>query len=251
MRITIFTSNQARHNHLIRLLAREHEVYAVQECNTVFPGEVDDFYRKSPVMQEYFGKMLEAERKVFGLPRFDRVLDKRVTRLPVKMGDLNMLTSEHLAQALRSDIYVVFGASYIKGWLIDHLVKNNAYNIHMGISPQYRGSSTNFWAMYHKRYDMVGATIHKLTKELDSGPIYFTSRPKIAYDAFEFGMRAVEEAHLAFEDALGDLAYWEPCKQDRSLELSYTKNKDFTDEVAQEYLDNLPTIEAIGEGMRK
>ena len=45
MNITVFTSNQPRHISLINSLARiSDRVYAIQECNTVFPGEVKDFY---------------------------------------------------------------------------------------------------------------------------------------------------------------------------------------------------------------
>ena len=76
-----------------------------------------------------------------------------------------------LQAALSSDIYIVFGASFIKGWLVDFLIKNKAINIHMGLSPYYRGSSCNFWAMYDNNPNYVGATIHYLSKGLDSGEI--------------------------------------------------------------------------------
>ena len=115
----------------------------------------------------------------------------------------------------------------------------------MGISPQYRGSSTNFWAMYHGRYECVGATIHRLTKGLDSGPIYCHSYPDKAYEAFEFGMRSVEQAHKDLVEQLYTLKGMIPYPQDKSLELSYTRNAHFTDEVAQEYLGRLPTVEQI------
>src|SRR5690606_39404976 len=69
-----------------------------------------------------------------------------------------------LADALDSDVYVVFGASYIRGPLIDYLVARGAINIHMGVSPYYRGSSCNFWALYDGRPEYVGATIHKLSR---------------------------------------------------------------------------------------
>ena len=57
MSVAVFTSNQPRHLSLIRSLARVFDtVYAVMECNTVFPGQVADFFRKSDVMQDYFGR---------------------------------------------------------------------------------------------------------------------------------------------------------------------------------------------------
>ena len=47
MKITIFTSNQPRHISLINKLSFIcDEVYAIQECNTVVPGQVQDFLRR-------------------------------------------------------------------------------------------------------------------------------------------------------------------------------------------------------------
>ena len=54
--------------------------------------------------------------------------------MSVKSGDLNLLSRDQFEAALNSDVYVVFGASYIKGWLSDFLVEKDAINIHMGIS---------------------------------------------------------------------------------------------------------------------
>ena len=125
---------------------------------------------KSETMQNYFKKVIEAEEKIF---ENDFSLGSNVKTLSARMGDLNFFKKNDLEFALNSDIYIVFGASYIKGWLIDFLLKKNAINIHMGISPYYRGSSCNFWATYHKNYHLVGATIHLLSEGLDSGKILY------------------------------------------------------------------------------
>ena len=61
------------------------------------------------------------------------------------MGDLNYLNLNNLKKFLSSDIYIVFGSSYIKGKLVDFLIKK-AINIHMGVSP-YWGCDCNFWAL--------------------------------------------------------------------------------------------------------
>ena len=67
MKVTIFTSNQRRHISLTNRLAEiSDEVFCVQECNTVFPGKVEDWFGKSEVMQTYFGYVMAAEKKIFG-----------------------------------------------------------------------------------------------------------------------------------------------------------------------------------------
>ena len=69
-------------------------------------------------------------------------------------------------------------AVYIKGPLVNFLIKKKAINIHMGISPYYRGADCNFWAMYDGNSHLVGATIHMLSKGLDSGSILYHAMSK-------------------------------------------------------------------------
>ncbi len=237
MKITVFTSNQPRHVALInRLSSISDKTYAVMECNTVFPGKVQDFFQKSDLMNEYFSNVIKAEKTLFGDISF---LTSNVRVLPVKSGDLNHFNYDQLSDALQSDIYIVFGASYIKGWLIDFLVENKAYNIHMGLSPYYRGSSCNFWALFDGKPEYVGATIHLLTKGLDNGPILYHAVPKFIDDnPFEFTMRAVEAAQKSLIERIAnnEIINFVPQTQDKSFEIRYTKNADFTDEVVSEFL---------------
>lgn len=256
MKITVFTSNQPRHCSLIhRLSTLADEVYAIQECNTVFPGLVKDFHQKTPIMQDYFAKVIAAEERVFGSPGFSQSkASTPIHTLAIKMGDLSRLKLENLGPALDSDIFVVFGASFIKGDLIDFLVERGAYNIHMGISPFYRGAACNFWALHDGNPGFVGATVHLLTKGLDSGPMLFHALPKPQeVDPFVLGMRAVEIAHQGFCEYLksGQLNQLNPQPQDKSLEIRYSKVAEFTDEVAQSYLDTAPSPQKVFELMSK
>lgn len=237
MKITVLTSNQPRHLSLIAGLSEiAEEVFAIQECTTVFPGEVEDFYRRSEVMQRYFARVIAAEAKVFGRPRFHPA---RVRSLSLKMGDLSRLPTDVLSTALGADAFVVFGASYIRGPLVEALIAKGAINIHMGTSPYYRGSSCNFWALYDGRPDYVGATLHRLSAGLDSGDMLFHAFPENADDdPFVYGMLAVRAAHRGLCQRLADgsLLTTSPQRQDRSAQLRYTRNSDFTDAVAEEYL---------------
>ena len=246
MKITVFTSNQPRHIHLLKKLAGIAEtVYAVQECNTVFPGQVKDFFNNSAVMQQYFQKVMQAEKNIFGQVSF---LPSNVKSLAIKMKDLNQLPMSALSDAMHSDCYVVFGSSFIKGELIEFLVKNKALNIHMGVSPYFRGSSCNFWAAYLGRPDMVGATIHMLSAKLDAGDMLYHALPEAKEtEAFDLGMQAVAAAHNSLTERLrtGEIFDFTPVAQDKTKEIKYTVNAEFNDEVAADYLEHLPSREQI------
>ena len=239
MKVTIFSSNQPRHLNLARVFGQiADEVFFVSEVNTVFPGQVADFFQKTEVMQTYFTHVISSEKKIFGDIIF---LPENVKTLAIKSGDLNRLNESQLKDALSSDVFVVFGASYIKGWLIDVLVERKAINIHVGLSPYYRGSSCNFWALYDDNPEYVGATIHLLSEGLDSGDMLFHCVPKLVKGdtPFDFTMRSVLVAQQGLVEAVKSEQIFslESVKQDKSKEVRYTKNKEFTDDIAEEFLN--------------
>ena len=239
MRVTIFSSNQPRHLNLAKEFSKICDsVFLVSEVNTVFPGHVNDFYKKSEIMQTYFQNVIQSERNIFGDISF---LPNNVRTLQIKLDDLSKLNKNQLSDALQSDVYIVFGASYIKGWLVDFLVEHRAINIHMGLSPYYRGCACNFWALYDNNPSYVGATVHLLSKGLDSGDMIFHCVPKLhSQDTpFDFTMRSVLVAQQGLVSAVeSELIFSAPTvKQDKSQEVRYAKSQDFTDDVAKEFLD--------------
>jgi hypothetical protein len=52
MKITVFSSNQPRHISLAKELGKiADEVFVISEVNTVFPGQIDDFFKKTDVLR--------------------------------------------------------------------------------------------------------------------------------------------------------------------------------------------------------
>ena len=235
--ITVFTSNQPRHLSLLIELSKVYEhVFAIIECNTVKPGEVKDFFDKSDIMKIYFSHVMKSEKKIFGEISF---LPKNVSPLILKMGDLNKINIDTLKPSLDSETFIVFGSSYIKGELIDILIEKKCFNIHMGVSPFYRGSSCNFWALYNNDYQYVGATIHLLSKGLDSGDILFHCLPSFEPNPFNYTMKSVKSAHLGLIKKLKDKTIFQSnsLAQNKKLEISYTRNSDFNDEVTSNFMN--------------
>lgn len=247
MKITVFTSNQRRHLSLcnsLRGIATELNV--VLECLTLFPGQVPDFYKKSETMQSYFGKVIESEKKIFGETPCPLAADRVY---PLRAGDLNFITPDSIADALDANVYLIFGGSWIRGWLIDFLIENKAVNIHMGMSPWYRGAACNFWAAHDANFHLIGATIHYIDKGLDTGGMICHVRPTVdgCSNTFDFTMKSVWSAHQALAELIqdGDLFETPSITQSKSDEIKYTRNELFTDDVAQTWLSKEPSIEAV------
>ena len=140
---------------------------------------------------------------------------------------------------LKSDIYIVFGSSYIKGELIDFLVKKKAINIHAGVSPYYRGTDCNFWALYDGNPHLVGSTIHLLSKGLDNGPMLYHAMSNLKTNPFEYSMSTVKSAFYSIAERIkdGSILTIKPIVQDKVKEIRYTKKVDFNEDAVKEYFE--------------
>ena len=91
MKITLFTSNQNRHVYLINKLAKISKVLnVVLETRTIFTGAKESYYKKDKLIKDYFKKVNNAEKKIFG-PQFIDGRKKNINILPIQMGDLKDL----------------------------------------------------------------------------------------------------------------------------------------------------------------
>jgi len=239
MKITLFTSNKNRHNYLINLLsAVSDELYVIQECGTIFPGIVPGHYQVSQTMKKYFENVNNAQSHLFGNSYVNNK-KKNIKILPMLSGDLNQCSMNLLSVFLKSDVYVVFGSSYIKGELVDFLVKQKAINIHAGVSPYYRGTDCNFWALYDENPHLVGTTIHLLSKGLDSGPILYHAMSNLKSNPFEYTMSTVKSAFHSIVERIKDGSIFtiKPIFQDKIKEVRYSKKSEFSEELVKEYFE--------------
>lgn len=241
MKITLFTSNKPRHNYLINFLSKYcKKIYVIQECSTIFPGYLSGIYPKGTDMRKYFRQVHNAERKIFGN---EIISGKNINILPIQANDLGSIKLKEIKPFLRSDLYIVFGSSYIKGSLVNFLIRNKAINIHMGISPYYRGTDCNFWAMFDNNTSLVGATIHFLSKGLDSGKIIAHATSEKIKNPFVYTMSTVKSAFFLLRKIIKDKNYknLEGKIQNKDLEIRYSRKKEFTEKIVKQFFKKKKT----------
>ena len=237
MKVTLFTSNKRRHNYFINFLSNLcDDLFVIQENSTIYPGIMKGSYKISNIASEYFKKVTKAEVDLFG-DQFIHSSKKNLKILPLAVGDLNKTNLNFLKNFLKSDLYIIFGSSYIKGELIEFLVHHKAINIHMGISPYYRGTDCNFWALYDDNPHLVGATIHRITKGLDSGPILYHAISNFKQNPFNYSMSTVKSAFHSIAEKVKDESILKirPLAQDSSKEIRYSKKIDFNDKIIMNF----------------
>ena len=94
-----------------------------------------------------------------------------------------------------------------------------------GVSPYYRGTDCNFWALYDNNPHLVGATIHMLSKGLDSGPMLYHALSNLKSNPFEYTMSTVKSAFHSIVEQI----------KDKSKEIRYSKKVEFNEEVVKNY----------------
>lgn len=237
MKITVFTCNQPRHNYLINLLSKfADELYVVQESYTIFPGKNKGLYKKNRIVKSYFKKVKLAENKIFKNSIIENK-NKLIKILPLSFGDLNNYPPNLLKKFLISDLYIVFGCSFIKGKLANFLIKKKALNIHIGVAPFYRGTDCNFWALLDKNSDLVGSTIHYLSKKLDGGRILFHALSEHNKDPFLYSMSTVKSAFFAITNFIRNKDNKHKSYPQNKFDLiRYSRRSDFNNKSIQFFL---------------
>ena len=223
-KITLFTSNNVRHNYLINFLSKlSKNLYVIQESKTIFPG-LNSECINSKLINNYFKKVNWAQKKIFN--DYSLGINNKIKLLPLKMGDLKHLKISQYSEFFKSDIYIVFGSSLIKGEMLKFLKRKKAINIHMGISPYYRGADCNFWAQNDRNTNLVGATIHYLSDGIDNGRIISHATSEFHPNPFIHSMSTVKSAFLCLRQIIKKKKK-KSFSQDLKKTIKLSKKKDF------------------------
>ncbi len=160
MKTAVLSTDTLHHRYFINELRRQqHELAALvlEEKGVEPPFEVGPFFR--------------AEEDQF---ETETMFSEFSTEWALK----NIISFEHIntSEAIEYfkqgsfDFAVVFGTRRIKPEVIA-LFKHGLINVHRGIAQEYRGLDSDLWAIYHRDYENLGVTIHRVTAELDTGEI--------------------------------------------------------------------------------
>ena len=185
MRFGILTSVEIRHRYFARALCAAADVVAVGYEQTGFhPGavEADDLTdAERAVVARHFDDRTLAEARFFGDGAEIIRKSERVSARLIERGCLNSDETVSLLDAAGVEAVVVYGTNLIAPPLLDRW-SGRMLNMHLGLSPYYRGTATNFYPLLNEEPEFVGATIHLIDAGIDSGPIIRHARPEITAD---------------------------------------------------------------------
>ena len=93
-------------------------------------------------------------------------------------GEINDANHVQNIIELDPDLIISYGCSIIKSKLLS-VFKGRFINIHLGLSPYYRGSRTNFWPFVNNELQFIGTTFMQIDEGVDTGEIVHQIRANI------------------------------------------------------------------------
>jgi methionyl-tRNA formyltransferase len=87
-----------------------------------------------------------------------------------KVSSVNDEACKQLLQQIQPDIILVNGTRIISKKILQ-CTKAVFINMHVGITPWYRGSHGGYWALYNNDVDNFGTTIHIIDAGVDTGAV--------------------------------------------------------------------------------
>lgn len=180
MKILLLTGSHPRHLFLVNELVNTGFVSAhVMEMREEFipnpPSGLEEIDHTNFI--RHFRDRDEAEQRHFN---GHNKVSVPLPSIEVKMQQLNSIETIDWVKSQSFDLAISYGVHKLSDELLK-VLGGNAWNIHGGLSPWYKGNTTLFWPFFMLKPNWAGMTIHRLSSRLDAGDIVHHSVPELAY----------------------------------------------------------------------
>lgn len=174
MRVLTLTGNHPRHHWIVGQLSQAFGLAGAitvrREALDPEPTGPTDSDRAN--MRRHFRDRADREAHYFA------AAPKRPSAEWLEVASIEDQDAVGFVQKVRPDVAVIFGTGLIKPPLFDTLPAQT-FNLHLGLSPRYRGAATLFWPFYFLEPAYAGATFHRIVAEPDAGAILHQSVPEM------------------------------------------------------------------------
>lgn len=182
MKLILFSGDHPRHLFVNRDISRyfDETLVIVMRREHLIP-EAPSYLQQTDkkLFERHFNNRYEVEKRFYGNLKVDDVFKDNILHI-VDSECMNSERISEIVSAFNADFCFIFGVDMIHDPILSVLPKNKV-NLHLGLSPWYKGSATLFWPFYHLSPQFCGITFHQITKEADAGEIIHQSVPELDY----------------------------------------------------------------------
>lgn len=194
MKVVLLTSDSLRHNYIAASLAKELELaLIITERKSPNIQDTSSYGKKdAQFLADHFKARAESEERFFG--KYQK-FSKEIPLIQVPHGSINNEEVFNIINDAAPDLIVLFGTSIIKDPLLSSY-KDRIINLHLGLSPYYKGSATNLYPYLFDEPECIGATIHIASEKVDDGAILHQLRPDITEtdNLHDIGNKVIKKA---------------------------------------------------------
>ncbi len=238
-KIVILTADELRHDYFKLKFALEKDIHVLKTYCDITNKKYDlDNLDYSNIQNIHFCSRKQVEEDFFR--EFTSSAKDLSNSEYIKRGSIN--TEKYINEIceLNPDFIVAYGCCIIKPKLIE-LFKNRIINVHLGLSPYYFGSGTNFHPFVNQELSAVGATFMYMDAGIDTGNIIHQIRADIdtCDSIHQVGNRLIKKMTNVFIRLVKNFEKVKDIKQ-LSHEGGITyKNKDCTPQSVEEAYKNI------------
>lgn len=195
--IVIITSNSIRHNYFKILLADNKDINVLKtyvESNSEL-----NYGLKKPTLSDldndfslHFDARNNSEHDFFS--DIVELLEDNSNSILISKDDINKENFVNEIVNLKPDLIITFGCSIITSNLLTYF-NRQIINVHLGLSPYYFGSGTNFHCLVNNELQFEGYTFMYMDDGIDTGEIIHQERATILpYDnPHQIGNRLIKQ----------------------------------------------------------
>lgn len=233
-KIAVLTSNHFRHKYFVNQVNKVHEVVGVvSEEKSFVPLKYAEDEDEEKIIQDHFKLREQSEEQ-----EFDKEFDEGIDVLSLPPKSVNTGEVLKYLQDKAPDYLFVYGTGIIAEDIIDAF-DGRIINMHLGLSPFYRGAGTNFYPILNKEPEYCGVTIHFLDAGIDTGEMISRGRAVIKPNdnPHTLGCRIIKVGIQLIIESTDKInqSDFKPEKQDLSIGKVYYR-KDFSaDKVLKVY----------------
>jgi folate-dependent phosphoribosylglycinamide formyltransferase PurN len=240
-RAVLLTGNALRHRFAAQRLARNiNLVGIVSEGKAPLPTTDSTLSREEQrIIAQHFAERDAVEQRLTG----QNICFPDTEVIRIEHNTINAPAIFEWVQKQAPHVLLLYGTSIVKPPLLE-TYDGRVINLHLGLSPYYRGSGTNFWPLVNREPECVGATIHLAVRKVDAGAVLAQIRPEVEISdrCHELGTKTIIAGLEVMPLTVG--AYLDgritPQRQDLSRGRVY-RRKDFNAEATIKMWGNFET----------
>jgi hypothetical protein len=197
MKLVLFSGTHPRHLFVNKEITKYFDdiLVIIMERENLLPSPPPGISEKDELLfRIHFENRFKAEQKAYGNLNYGDIFLKFKT----VFVDNNQLNSDYVSETIKKfgpDFAFIFGVNIIKNPVLEVLPKDKV-NLHLGLSPWYKGGATLFWPFYMLQPQFAGITFHQISEKPDAGEVIHQAVPELCFGdgIHDVGVKCVTRA---------------------------------------------------------